>query len=213
MLLFPSHPAVARQRNSWTPTFLFMFAAVTSFGCGPRSSITYEPPTTALQEIGRFELGTPATPAEIEAWDIDIMPDGTGLPRGEGSVTKGARIYAEQCARCHGGRGEGRPFDPLAGRIEADAFPFAEDPKLEKTVGNYWPYATTLFDYTRRAMPLDRPGSLSNDEVYAVTAFVLFLNDLVPEGTTLDAETLPGIEMPARDRFVDDDRRGGPEIR
>jgi len=190
-----------------------VLAIVASTGCAMLPNVSSNPKTTPPPAIERFGLGRSATPQEIEAWDIDVMPDGTGLPPGEGAVVTGAAIYAAQCARCHGESGTEGPFDRIAGRLAGDAFPFAEDPTIKKTVGNYWPYATTLFDYTRRAMPLDRPGSLSDDEVYAVTAYVLFLNELIPENATLDAASLPGIEMPARDRFIDDDRRGGEEIK
>ena len=100
-----------------------------------------------------------------------------------------------------------------SGRIQDDAFPFGESPRTPRSIGSYWPYATTVFDYTRRAMPLERPGSLSDDEVYALTAYLLFLNELWPEDAALDRASLPRVEMPSRDRFVPDDRRGGREIR
>jgi len=173
----------------------------TSASADPADSITH------------FALGRAATLAEIEAWDIDIMPDGEGLPDGSGSVSDGRMLYQVQCLRCHGADGRGGPFDPLAGGPANDSFPFALDPRARHTIGNYWPFATTIFDYTRRAMPQDRPGSLSNDEVYALTAYLLYLNELVDEDAVLDRETLPQIAMPARERFVPDDRRGGPEIR
>jgi len=161
----------------------------------------------------RYALGRRPTASEIAAWDIDIMPDGTGLPDGSGNVVDGRTLYAARCQRCHGAGGRGGPFDQLAGRIPDDAFPFALDPRVKHTIGNYWPYATTIFDYTRRAMPQDRPGSLTNDEVYSLTAYLLYLNELLDEKATLDRETLPQIVMPARDRFIPDDRRGGPEVR
>jgi cytochrome c len=161
----------------------------------------------------RYAIGRSPTAAEITAWDIDIMPDGAGLPDGSGNVTDGRALYATQCQRCHGAEGGGGPFDQLAGRLPGDDFPFALDPRAKHTIGNYWPYATTIFDYTRRAMPLDRPGSLTDDEVYSLTAYLLYLNELLDEGDTLNRETLPLIVMPARDRFIPDDRRGGPEIR
>ena len=104
-------------------------------------------------------------------------------------------------------------FEALAGRVPGDRFPFAEDRRYRITVGSYWPYATTLFDYIRRAMPQAAPGSLPPDDVYALTAFILQLNGLLESGDSLDAESLPRIRMPARDRFVRDDRRGGPEVR
>ena len=141
------------------------------------------------------------------------MPDGEGLPAGRGSVEAGRRLYAKRCQHCHGSEGAGRPFDRLAGRQPGDDFPFAENPGAPRTIGSYWPFATTLFDYTRRAMPSDRPGSLSDQEVYDVTAYLLFLNGLLEEPAVLDRSTLVGIVMPARDRFFRDDRRGGMEVR
>ena len=162
----------------------------------------------------RFGFGHAATPQQIAAWDIDVGPDGQGLPPGRGSVSEGARIYAEQCAVCHGKQGEGARYEALAGREPSD-FSFGKDAKLrdQRTVGNYWPYAPTLFDYVNRSMPQALPGSLKPDEVYAVTAYVLFLNGLVAKDAVLDAQSLPKVMMPARDRFVPDDRRGGPELR
>lgn len=129
-------------------------------------------------------------------------------------MAEGALIYAEQCAVCHGAKGEGARFEALAGREPSD-FRFGRDPRLRdrRTVGNYWPYATTLYDYINRSMPQAVPGSLRPDEVYSVVAYVLFLNGLVPKDAVLDASTLPKLVMPARDRFVTDDRRGGPELR
>ncbi len=157
--------------------------------------------------------GRLATPSEIAAWDIDIMADGEGLPVGSGDVVTGRALYATACARCHGESGQGGPFDPLVGRIPEDAFPFADDPRIRKTIGNYWPWATTIFDYTRRAMPQDRPGSLTNDEVYSLTAYLLFMNDLLDAEAVLDRDSLPKVVMPSQQRFVPDDRQGGPEIR
>ena len=167
----------------------------------------------SAKPAGHFAIGRVPTPREIAAWNIDIMPDGEGLPSGSGSAAEGRELYLARCKNCHGLEGRGGPFDPLAGRIPGDAFPFAQDPLAKHTIGNYWPWATTIFDYTRRAMPMDRPGSLKDDEVYALTAYILFLNDLVDADARIDRETLPAIVMPARDRFIRDDRRGGPEIR
>ena len=161
----------------------------------------------------RFEIGRPATHVDIARVDIDVMPDGTGLPPGRGTAAEGRAVYEAKCQHCHGEKGAGGPFDRLVGRIEGDGFPFATDPQAPRTIGSYWPYATTLFDYTRRAMPLERPGSLSEDEVYALTAYLLHLNGLWTEDGPLDRKTLPEIVMPARDRFVPDDRRGGGEVR
>jgi cytochrome c len=161
----------------------------------------------------RFGLGNPATPAQIAAWDIDVRPDGRGLPEGRGTVPQGRALYAQQCMQCHGAKGEGGEAEALVGREPREGFPFGRQPGLKQTVGNYWPYATTLYDYIHRAMPSAVPGSLEPDEVYSLVAFILFLNEIVPEDAVMDRRTLPLVVMPARDRFVRDDRRGGAEIR
>ena len=162
----------------------------------------------------RFGIGRAATEEEIVAVDIDIMPDGRGLPPGSGGVQEGESLYAEQCAICHGEQLEGTP---LAARLVPDpehtGFPDGEDAPGFRTIGNYWPYATTLFDYVRRAMPFDRPGSLTDEEVYALTAYLLWRNGIVEESTVLDATTLPAVAMPARDRFVVDDRLDSDRVR
>jgi S-disulfanyl-L-cysteine oxidoreductase SoxD len=161
------------------------------------------------QTQGQYGLGRPATPAEISGWNIDVDRRGTNLPLGSGSVTKGREIYDQQCAGCHGAKGEGGVSDRLAGGQGTLA---SSNPV--KTVGSYWPYATTLFDYIRRAMPRTAPQSLSNEEVYAVSAYVLHLNGLLPAHATLDAKSLPAIKMPNRDNFVGDPRpdvKGTPE--
>lgn len=178
-------------------------------GSGCRAVALAEPEASAAPRIERFQLGRLASAEEISAWDLDVGPDGEGLPEGVGSVASGEMLYVAQCQHCHGANGEGKPFDRLAGRIEADAFPFASDPLIPKTIGNYWPYATTLFDYVRRAMPLERPGSLSDEDVYSLTAYLLYLNDLIESDTRLDGEALSKVVMPSRDRFIVDDRSGG----
>jgi S-disulfanyl-L-cysteine oxidoreductase SoxD len=163
-----------------------------------------------------YGLGSPATVAEIATRDVDVAPDGEGLPPGHGTPNEGQGIYARQCASCHGTRGEGKPplYPQLVGRDSiAEGFRFGKDPRLPKTIGNYWPYATTVFDYVRRAMPLDAPGSLTNDEVYAVTAYLLSANRIIPAEATLDSATLAAVKMPYVDRFVNDDRHGGREVR
>jgi cytochrome c len=144
-----------------------------------------------------YGFGRPATPQEIAGWDIDISPDGAGLPPGHGDVREGAAIFAEKCAGCHGAHGEGKPMDQLVGGLGT-----VFDAKPQKTVGSFWPYATTLFDYVRRAMPLDAPQSLTPDQVYALCAYLLYLNRLVAEDSVFDAATLPKIKMPNRDNFV-----------
>jgi mono/diheme cytochrome c family protein len=143
-------------------------------------------------------LGQPASAAEIALVDIGIPPSGAGLPAGSGDARAGAKVYAAKCQSCHGDKGAGKPADALVGGKGTLAASNAV-----RTVGSYWPYATTLFDYTRRAMPLTAPRTLTNDEVYAVTAYVLHLNGIIGEDQTLDAKTLPAVRMPNRDGFVD----------
>ena len=147
----------------------------------------------------RYDLGRPAAPAEIAGWDIDASPSGAGLPPGHGDVRQGEAIFAAKCASCHGAHGEGKPMDRLVGGIGT-----LHDKKPEKTVGSFWPYPTTLFDFVRRAMPLNAPQSLTPDEVYAVSAYVLFLNGIVAEDVAMNAQTLPQVKMPNRDGFVSD---------
>ncbi len=163
-------------------------------------------------EVERYGLGRPAPTQLIAAWDIDVSPDGAGLPAGHGTPRAGAAIFAAKCAVCHGASGQGQAIYPqLIGGPKG--FPFDSDPAIPRTVGNYWPYATSVFDYVRRAMPFTAPGSLAPDEVYAVTAFLLAQNGVIAQSATMDANTLPKVRMPARDRFVPDDRRGGKEVR
>jgi mono/diheme cytochrome c family protein len=142
-------------------------------------------------------LGRPPTAAEIKAADIEVLPDGRGLPPGSGTAERGRDLYARQCAACHGASGKEGPADILVGGNGslATARPL-------KTVGSFWPYATTLWDYINRAMPYDRPGTLSSDEVYAVTAYVLHLNGIVGDRDNLTQETLPRVRMPNREGFV-----------
>ena len=148
-----------------------------------------------------YGIGRAATPVEIAGWKIDIDRNGNGLPPGSGSVGRGREIFDQQCAACHGAKGEGGIGDRLAGGQGTLA-----TPKPVRTVGSYWPYAPTLFDYIRRAMPQNAPQTLSNDDVYAVSAYVLNLNGLLPSDATLDAKTLSAIKMPNRSMFVDDPR-------
>jgi S-disulfanyl-L-cysteine oxidoreductase SoxD len=142
-------------------------------------------------------LGRPATPAEFEGWDISIGPDSVGLPPGRGSVAQGREVYAQQCQACHGERGQGRPADRLTGGVGSLA-----SPTPVRTVASFWPYATTLFDYTRRAMPPQAPQSLTDDEVYALVAYILSIDGIVPETAELDAAGVRAIRMPNRDGFV-----------
>jgi len=162
----------------------------------------------------RYGLGHAATAAEIAQRDVDVGADGSGLPAGRGSVTEGASIFAAKCASCHGARGEGMPplYPALVGRDTAgENFVFGKRPGLTRTIGNYWPYATTVFDYVRRAMPLTAPGSLTNDEVYALTAYLLAANQVIARDVVLDSSSLRRVTMPYAQRFVRDNRRGGKE--
>ena len=143
-------------------------------------------------------LGQPASAAEIAAIDIVIPPSGAGLPAGSGDARAGAKVYAAKCESCHGAKGAGKPADPLVGGKGSLA---SANPV--RTVGSYWPYATTLFDYTRRAMPVTAPRTLTDEEVYAVTAYVLHLNGIIGETDAMNAQTLPAVKMPNRDGFVD----------
>lgn len=143
------------------------------------------------------QLGEPMTVTEVRDIDFVILPDGSGLPAGSGSVDEGADLYATHCLACHGEGGVDGINDRLAG---GHGTLTGERPV--KTVGSYWPYATTLFDYIRRAMPYQQPGTLSADEVYALTAYVLYLNEIVPESARLDEDSLASVRMPNRDNFV-----------
>jgi cytochrome c len=144
------------------------------------------------------KLGRPATADDIAKIDISIPPDGKGLPAGSGSVAQGAMVFQQKCAVCHGANGEGTPSgDRLVGGIGS-----LNTPNPVKTVNSYWPYATTVFDYIRRAMPITNPQSLQNEEVYALTAYILSFDNVVPKDAVLDAESLPKVQMPNRSGFV-----------
>lgn len=153
----------------------------------------------------RYGLGTAPARGHVARMDADIGPDGAELPPGRGTVGEGEELYRAQCAVCHGQRGEGiAPVYPaLIGRDPAfEDFAFARDPDAVHTIGNYWPYATTLFDYIKRAMPLLTPGSLTDAQVYALTAYLLAANAVIPDTTTLDAAALRAVKMPYHDRFI-----------
>jgi mono/diheme cytochrome c family protein len=144
---------------------------------------------------GPFGFGRVPSQAEIKARDIAVGPDGIGLPAGRGTVSMGEHVYQAKCMACHGPTGTEGPMDKLVGE------------KLPvKTIGSFWPYATTVFDYIRRAQPFNQPGSLTDDEVYAVTAWLLFKNKIISADHIIDAATLPNVRMPNRDGFVPDPR-------
>jgi len=142
-------------------------------------------------------LGVPVSEADAGAWDISIAPDGAGLPPGAGTPAQGKAIYEAKCIACHGADGQGQINDRLAGGHGT-----LTSAQPVKTIGSYWPYATTVFDYVRRAMPLTQPMSLTDDEAYALTAYLLAINDVIGDDETMNASTLPRVQMPNRDNFV-----------
>jgi mono/diheme cytochrome c family protein len=179
-------PHVSRHTTPWSRSWplLLLFAVGALFAQSPK-----------------YGLGRTPSPEEIHRWDISISPDGTGLPEGSGTAAAGKEIYANRCAKCHGAKGEGRDSVPVAGGQGT-----LKNPKPLRTVGSYWPYATTIWDYVNRAMPFNNPGMLTHDQVYSVTAYILFLNGIVSETAVIDARTLPKVRMPNRDGFVSDSR-------
>ncbi|WP_248323428.1 c-type cytochrome [Caballeronia sp. Sq4a] len=199
------HNAPALKHRLLRPLMIGV-AAVSLAACstptrddGAQNALTHDPTQRAAIDV----IGTPLTATEIAAWNIDVAPDGRGLPAGSGDVATGAHIFAAKCAACHGANGEGGLGDRLIGGRGT----LASD-KPVRTVGSYWPYATTLFDYIRRAMPYNAPQSLSADEVYALSAWMLNRNGIVPDDARLDAHSLAAIRMPNRDGFVPDPRPG-----
>jgi cytochrome c len=167
----------------------------------------------AASAAERYGLGHLISPKDLEAWDIDVRADGAGLPPGSGSVAQGREIFANACAACHGDKGEGRAVPGAVGGFDRLVGGFGTLDKASPvlTVGSYWPYATTLFDYVRRAMPFTAPQSLSDSEVYAVSAYVLYMNAVIPETAVLDAKTLPLVKMPNRNGFLTEDPR--PDVK
>ena len=158
--------------------------------------------TAAIAQTPRYNVGRAATPEQIRKRDLDVAPDGSGLPAGHGTVAQGRYVYQMLCANCHGDHGQGIGIFPaLVGGQGTLA-----SPKPVLTVGSYWPYATTVWDYIRRTMPYQKPGSLTVDETYSVTAFVLFMNGIVDEKQDLNQRTLPRVKMPNRQGFVPDPR-------
>ena len=172
-----------------TPRRLLVFAAAALAACAtPQRAGTPSP-----------KFGEPVTAQELVRFDISIPPSGAGLPAGSGTARDGLKVYETKCLACHGAKGAGKPADMLAGGVGSLA---TKAPV--RTVGSYWPYATTLFDYVRRAMPITNPLSLTDDEVYAVSAYVLFINGIIGEDVALNAQSLPQVKMPNRDGFISD---------
>ena len=154
--------------------------------------------TASLSKAETPHFGKPLDEAAIANWDISILPDGTGLPKGSGTSEQGAAIFAEKCAACHGDNGKGG--GPAAALVEERKI--VDISAAQKTIKNFWPYSTTIFDFIRRAMPFTAPRSLSDDEVYALTAYILAENKLIDAKDTMNAETLPKVKMPNRDNFI-----------
>ena len=201
-------------RGTWFG--LISLVALLSAGCAPGGDSPAVGEASGIRELSAasqqsapqpFGFGTPASAARIAMWDIDVRPDGEGLPPGSGDVAQGEAVYQLQCVACHGPTGVEGPNDRLVSTA-----PWTDWPN-QRAVGNYWPYATTLFDYISKAMPQLTPGTLSADETYAVIAYILNLNEIVGDDAVMNAETLPAVIMPARYRFVPDNRRGGAEVR
>ena len=193
---------------------LFAVLVVGVVGCSAsatddvRASAPQSPPSS-------YGLGSPVDSAHLEGMDIDVDPTGASLPAGTGNAATGLVVYASKCASCHGAKGEGRAASPgiaaapkIIGRDPRDGFPFGREPKHVKTIGNYWPYSTTVFDYVRRTMPLTAPGTLTANETYAVVAWLLAENEIIARDAEMNAKTLPAVKMPAAGRFVADDRSG-----
>lgn len=194
-----------------------LVAAVVGCGGGDTARTAEAPPANAADFLydgneipehapARFGFGSEASEARVALWDIDVRPDGVGLPPGQGSVSEGRDVYNIHCVACHGPTGTEGPNDRLVDSEQWDDVP------TTRTVGNYWPYATTLYSYIRKAMPQLTPGILTEDQVYAVIAYILYMNEIVPEDAVMNAETLPAVVMPARDKFVMDDRTGGTGV-
>lgn len=162
--------------------------------CAPLSSAIAQ-----SAEPDHFGFGREVSAREIAEWDRDVRADGTGLPPGRGTVAAGAQTFRDKCAACHGSEGQGGPNDKLVGVFEPGVNHSLGT--TAKTIGNYWPYATTLFDYILRAMPHNAPGSLTTQEVYDLCAWLLFRNGVIDEQTGIDQTTLPAIRMPARSLF------------
>jgi S-disulfanyl-L-cysteine oxidoreductase SoxD len=186
-------------------------AALASEASGQRGDSTVrapdtrpEPGSSARIAVETPKLGQPISPGDLSSWDISVGPDGAGMPPGKGTAAQGEAVYAAKCQACHGEKGAGRPNDVLVGGFGT----IASDKPAVKTVGSYWPYAVTLFDYVRRAMPYNQSQSLTNDELYAVSAYILNLNGAVGADEVLDAQSLPKVKMPNRDGFIPFPRQG-----
>ena len=198
-------------------TILVLAVSAAAAGCRRDSASEGEAALPAVGHTRRtpeqLGLGHAPTAQQLAAIDSDANPAGVGLPGGQGTFAEGAAVFAQKCAYCHGTKGEGLgPYPKLIG-AEPKGFPFGRDPKIVKTIGNYWPYSTTVYDYVHRAMPFTAPGSLTPNETYSLAAWLLAENEVIPRDAVMNAQTLPKVQMPARSHFVLDDRRGGQPFR
>lgn len=199
----PANDAAETATKADTPDT----ATAEAKAAGKQAAAAGTPVSHEVPDHGVYHLGRKALPAEIEAWDVDIRPDGTGLPKGHGTVAEGEQLFSDNCASCHGDFGEGVGRWPvLAGGQDS-----LSDQRPVKTVGSYWPYLSTVYDYIRRAMPFGNAHSLSNDDVYALTAYILSLNYVVDEDFELSDKNFGSVKMPNADGFVGDDRMSEPE--
>ena len=199
-------------------TVVLLAASAATVGCrrdsGNEGDATLPAVGHARRTPEQLGLGHEPTAQQVAAIDIDANPAGVGLPPGQGTYAEGATVFAQKCAFCHGAKGEGLgPYPKLIGAEPKQGFPFGRDPKLVKTIGNYWPYSTTVYDYVHRAMPFTAPGSLTPNETYSLVAWLLAENEVIPRDAVMNAQTLPKVQMPARSHFVLDDRRGGQPFR
>ncbi len=175
----------------------FCAAALLTLATAPSTTAINNAATDATNKDAPEPLGVPVPAEELARLSITVFPDGRGLPQGSGNATTGATVYQTHCLACHGDKGQGGINDALSGGAGT-----LISTRPQRTVGSYWPYATSLFDYVRRAMPYNAPGSLSTDELYAVTAYLLYINRIIPADQTLDATALHDVVMPNRDGFV-----------
>lgn len=208
-----SHSVLVVSSRKWTTALLVTVALA---ACTTKQADDPSISTSSAQakRPASYGLGRPPTAQQIAAIDIDANPAGTGLPPGEGTASTGATLFAQKCAFCHGPHGEGQgPYPQLIGRTPPPGFAFASDVNAPKTIGNYWPYATTVYDYVHRAMPYNAPGSLTPAETYSLVAYLLSANGLIPTTTVMNAKTLPAVQMPARSHFSPDNRTGGAVFR
>lgn len=210
---------MSASRTQWTPhwpvTALLVMAVVTSACETKTAGVPRTPASSSKAEApASYGLGHAPSAAQLAAIDIDANGSGAGLPAGQGTAPAGAGLFAQKCAFCHGPHGEGQgPYPQLIGRTPDAGFVFASDAKAPKTIGNYWPYATTVYDYVHRAMPFNAPGSLTPDETYSIVAYLLSENGVIAPSAVMNAKTLPAVQMPARPHFVPDNRTGGKTFR